>query len=77
MYESHSCVRDVGSIHVSFNDAVGLGINGIGNRSYGSEQEKGNLGDLHGERLRAVIETIGKMDQIITGGTGLDELDIL
>jgi hypothetical protein len=76
LYKTNSCVLNVGSILGSSIEAVGLGINGTSNRTHGSEQEKGNLGDLHGEWLEALVETIGKMDKIITGGIGLDEIDI-
>lgn len=76
MYKTNSCVLNVGSILGSGIEA-GLGIHGTSNRTHGSEQEEGNLGDLHGEGLGVLVETIGKIYQVITGGIGLDEVDIL
>jgi hypothetical protein len=76
-YRTYSCVLNAGRILGPNPEAVWLGINGTSNRSHGSEQKKGNLGDLHGEGLRALAETIGKMDRIITDGIGLDELEML
>lgn len=76
-YKTHSCVQNVGSILGSSMETVGHGINGTSNCTHGSEQEKGNVGDLHGEGLEALVENIGKMSQVIAGRCGFDETDIL
>ena len=76
-YKAYSFVLNVGTVLGSSIEAVRLGTNGISNRTHGSEQEEGNLGDLHDEVLGALVEMIGKLDQIMRDGIGLDEIVIL
>jgi hypothetical protein len=54
-------------------NAVETGLNGGGYRAYGSEEEKGSCGDLHGEGLETVIlQMVQETDKSVYRGSVAD-----
>lgn len=61
---THTIILDIGASLSSGIEAVELRLNGGGNRANCSEEEKGNCGELHGERFEIAkeIKVVEKMD---------------